>query len=236
MKKLHLSLVAAALAVALAITAFVVPNARAQTTGTSDVSVVHAVPGLTVDVYVNGDLLLPNFEPRTVTPFLQLPEGTYDIVIVPAGGDPSAPAIAGSVDVPSGENISLVAHLAADGTPTLSAFINDVDSMLAHNKSRVVVRHVAAAPEVDVELRQVRRVNGGWVIGEFTNVPNGAEGQIDVPRRFHYSLTINAAGTDESVLGPRRIFARGNDLFAYYVMGSLSDGTLQILRQRVNVP
>ena len=44
------------------------------------VYVVHGVPGLTVDVYVNGDLTLPGFEPETIAGPLSLPEGDYNIV------------------------------------------------------------------------------------------------------------------------------------------------------------
>ena len=43
---------------------------------TADVSVVHGVPGLTVDVYVNGKLTLPGFKPGTITDPLALPAGT----------------------------------------------------------------------------------------------------------------------------------------------------------------
>ena len=77
---------------------------------TGTVTVVHGVPGLTVDVYVNGGLTLPDFAPGTITDPLSLPEGTYDIEIYPAGADPSAsaPAIAGSAFLPAGANASIV--------------------------------------------------------------------------------------------------------------------------------
>ena len=51
--------------------------AGAQSTGT--VTVVHGVQGLTVDVYVNGELTLEDFAPKTVTDPLQLPAGNYEI-------------------------------------------------------------------------------------------------------------------------------------------------------------
>ena len=35
----------------------------AQAAGDATVSVLHAVPGLTVDVYANGEELIPDFEP-----------------------------------------------------------------------------------------------------------------------------------------------------------------------------
>ena len=41
--------------------------APAQAASDAHVSVLHAVPGATVDVYVNGDRLLKNFKPGTLT-------------------------------------------------------------------------------------------------------------------------------------------------------------------------
>ncbi|PZU42365.1 MAG: hypothetical protein DI571_11440, partial [Arsenicicoccus sp.] len=52
----------------------------------STVSVLHAVPGLTVDVYVNGEETVPDFEPGTLTDPLMLAEGSYDIEVY-ADGD-----------------------------------------------------------------------------------------------------------------------------------------------------
>src|SRR5699024_2742203 len=90
----------------------------------SSVSVLHGVPGLTVDVYVNGEEAIPDFAPGTLTDPLTLAAGTYDIAVYADGSDPEAdePAIsAEGLEVPGGANLTLVAHLAADGTPMLSA-------------------------------------------------------------------------------------------------------------------
>ena len=92
---------------------------------TATVSVVHGVPGLTVDVYVNGDLALPGFKPGTITDPLSLPPGEYHVRITAAGDSPDNAVISGSATVMAGKNYSLVAHLKGDGTPTLSAFLND---------------------------------------------------------------------------------------------------------------
>lgn len=233
MKSIRVALFGGLLAIAMfAVFAFA-PITKASSS-TSDVSVVHAVPGLTVDVYVNGDLLLNRFKPKTITPALQLPAGDYNVVVVPTGGDPSNPAIEADFAVPSGANISIVAHLAADGTPSLSAFVNDVTSPLANNQARLVIRHAAAAPAVDVDL--INRRGGNWVQFEFDNVSNGQEGQLDVNRRNMYSLTLSPAGVDETVFGPRPIRARANDFYAVYVYGSLADGNIRLLTQRIAVP
>src|SRR3712207_9567332 len=47
-------------------------------------SILPAVPDTPVDVYVNGERLLDDFAPGTLTDPQQLPAGSYDIQIFPA--------------------------------------------------------------------------------------------------------------------------------------------------------
>lgn len=47
----------------------------------STVSVLHGVPGLTVDVFVDGEEFIPDFAPGTLTHPVMLPAGTYDVEI-----------------------------------------------------------------------------------------------------------------------------------------------------------
>src|SRR5918995_7131472 len=72
---------------------------------TSKVSVVHGIPGQPVDVYVNGERTLENFEPGDVAGPLDLEEGRYDIALT-RPGEPVASAILTVNDaaVPGGAN------------------------------------------------------------------------------------------------------------------------------------
>ncbi|MGI5176220.1 DUF4397 domain-containing protein [Dactylosporangium sp. CA-152071] len=146
----------------------------AHAAGSSKVSVVHGIPGQPVDVYVNGKKTLDNFQPSKVAGPLDLPAGKYDIVIVKPGDPVTSPVV--KVDqaaVPADANISLVAHLTADGKPTLTPFVNDTKT-LAPGKARLVVRHTAAAPAVDVRA-------GGQPV--FKNLTNPNEAKADRRRR-----------------------------------------------------
>lgn len=70
------------------------------------VTVLHALPGFTADVYVNGKLTLSGFEPETATDPLELPPGRYRIAIRDVGAAPtSEPALAGTVTLKAGENL-----------------------------------------------------------------------------------------------------------------------------------
>ena len=85
---------------------------------------------------------------------------------VKAAGTDTVAIDAGDVTLPSSGNYTIVAHLKADGSPTLAVFKNDT-AALAAGKGRLVVRHTAAAPAVDV------KANGAVA---FANVVNGKEG------------------------------------------------------------
>ena len=116
-----------ALSVPVAALATAGTASAAATSDTATVSILHAVPGLTVDVYANGKELVPGFTPGTLTDPQQLPSGSYDLAVYPAGADPAAtqPAIsAKGVQVPAGANVTVVAHLDAAGTPALTPFVN----------------------------------------------------------------------------------------------------------------
>ena len=119
---------------------------------TATVSVLHGIPNTPVDVYANGERLIDDFQPGTLTDPLTLPAGAYDLAIFPADApDGSGEALlsADDVAVPAGANATVVAHLKEDGSPTLTPFVNDTSAVPA-GQARVTVRHTAAAPAVDV--------------------------------------------------------------------------------------
>lgn len=207
------------LALAAAIAGALVVPGTALANG--DVTVVHGVPDLTVDVYVNGELTLEDFAPDTITDPLSLPAGDYAIAIRPAdAAADSDPAIAGSATLADGQNVSIVAHLDADGNPTLSVFANDTAAPKAGD-ARLVVRHTAAAPAVDV-------LAGGSPIIE--NLANPDEQSIEVPADS-YSVAVAATGTTDPVIGPADVTLDEGNAYAVYAVGSLDAQNLHLLTQ-----
>lgn len=192
---------------------------------TSEVSILHGVPGLTVDVYANGDLLLEDFAPGTLTDPQALEEGTYDLAVFPAGGDPNGtPAIeANDVAVPGGANITVVAHLSEDGTPTLTPFVNDTSSTDA-GQGRLTVRHTAAAPAVDV------RAGGSPVFEDLTN-PNEAKADLDAGT---VSADVVLAGTSDVAIGPADVTVKEGVNTIVYAWGSAADSNLALATQEVS--
>ena len=216
-------LVVAALAVSLLCLA--APFAHAAEENAA-VTVVHGVPGLTVDVYANGELALEDFEPGTITDPLPLPPNTYDLVIVPANGDPAMPAIAASATVAAGDRVSIVAHLGADGTPTISVFEDDLD-LAKPGQGRLIVRHTAAAPAVDALLaRKIWR----WSIpvGTLRGLTSGNDAQVDV-WAGRYAASLAVANTDTIAFGPASVRIKPNKATIVYAIGDIDGGTFQLL-------
>ncbi len=206
-----------------AVLAYAALGASPALAADSQVSVVHGIPGQNVDVYVNGEKTLPNFAPGKVAGPLTLPEGSYDIVLTKPGEAISQPLLkVDNAEVPGGANISLVAHLSADGDPTLTPFANDTGKVDA-GQARLIVRHTAAAPAVDVRA-------GGEPV--FENLTNPKEAKADLP-----AGTVNAdvvlAGTDTVALGPADVPLKEGTATIVYAVGSAEANSLQLVTQTI---
>jgi hypothetical protein len=196
---------AGAVGVAGALVLVATPASAAET---ATVSILHAVPDTPVDVYANGERLIDDFHPGTLTDPLQLPAGSYDLAVFPAdAADGSGTPLlsADGVAVPAGANATVVAHLKEDGSPALTPFVNDVSAVPA-GQARVTVRHTAAAPSVDI------RAGGSPVVQGLAN-PN--EKSLTVPAGT-VSADVVLAGTSTVAIGPADLtLAEGTSTFVY---------------------
>ncbi len=199
------------------------PAGAQDASETSDVYVVHAIPGQPVDVYVNGDPALEDFQPEAIEGPIVLPESDYQIEVYPAGADPETtePVIDVSTPLPGGVSASAVAHLTADGEPTLSVFVNDL-SPIDEGNGRLAIRHVAAAPPVDI-------IASGAPVEGFTDIGNGNEAVSELPAG-DYDTSIAAAGTTEPLLAAPVSLEAGS-VEIVYAIGSLEDNQVALLQQ-----
>ncbi|MCY1673733.1 DUF4397 domain-containing protein [Pseudarthrobacter sp. SL88] len=189
-------------------------------------SVLHGVPGLTVDVWVNGALTLDDFTPGTLAGPLELAAGDYQIAITAADATSADNPVIGPVDVEleEGSNYTAVAHLNADGAPTATLFTNDTKAPRNDRKGKLTVRHVAAAPAVDV-------LAGGKAVIEGLSNPDGATLKL---KAGTYSASVAAAGTTDPVIGPADVTVEGGKNTIVYAWGSLADKTLKVAVQVVD--
>ncbi|GAA4961044.1 DUF4397 domain-containing protein [Streptomyces heliomycini] len=190
----------------------------------SMVSVFHGIPGMTVDVYANGDELLSDFEPGTVTEPQSLDAGTYDIQVFEAGQGPDGtPALEKEVKVTEGGNATVAAHLSADGKPRLTAFTNDVSQVDA-GEARLTVRHVAARARRGRTGRRTTRLHR-------PDEPDEDTAAVDAG-------TVNAdvvlAGTDTVAIGPADLNLDEGTSNVVYAWGSAEDKNLALATQTFN--
>jgi Domain of unknown function (DUF4397) len=190
----------------------------------ASVTVVHGIPNTPVNVFVNGKLTLRNFAPGTVAGPLSLPAGSYQVKVFAASNTAGTgtPVISAEAQVPAGANVSLVAHLDASGKPEITPFVNDV-SRLAAGQARLIVRHTAAAPAVDI------RAGGTPVIRGLTNpqqrVLNLPAGSV--------KADVVLAGTSTVAIGPADVDLKEGSATIVYAVGSATDKTLRLVVQTI---
>jgi len=200
--------------------------APAMAADDATVSVLHAIPAGSgadiVDVYAGDALLIDNFTPGSLET-LTVPAGSYDLGVYADGATPAdsdAVLSAMGVEVPAGANATVTANLDAEGNPALNVYVNDI-SEVAAGDARLTVRHIAAAPAVDV------RADGTALV---TNLVNPDEAVADVPTGT-YSADVVLAGTDTVVLGPADLdLAEGTNTIVY-AWGSAEAGNLALATQ-----
>ena len=214
-------LAAAAFVAAVAIAA---PGAAgAQDTAT--VALMHGIPGATVDVVVDGAVVIPGFEPGTMQDLSAFAGQTLSNVEVRAAG--TTDVVIGPIAalaVPGSGNWTVVAHLGADGTPTLTPFENDV-SEVAAGQGRLTVRHTAAAPAVDVVLADGSR--------PFTNLSNPNQAAADLPAGAISGAEVAPTGAAPIAPVPTVDLLAGTNLIVYAV-GSLDGETFTFYTQTID--
>ena len=192
--------------------------------GDAQLSVLHGVPGLTVDVWVNGDRTLDDFAPGTLAGPLALPAGAYELAITASdAADASSPVIGPvTVNLAANGNYTAAAHLDAEGKPAANLFTNDVAQIPA-GKGKLTVRHAAAAPAVDV-------LAGGTAV--VTNLANPNEQTLTLDPGT-VPAAVAAAGTTTPVLGPADVTVAEGTHTIVYAWGSLADQNLKLAVQTI---
>lgn len=213
----------AATGVATATVASAAPKPKKAT-----VSVLHAIPAGkgadVVDIYADRTLIVDDAKPGQLSR-LRVRAGTYDLGVYADGQGPGsgvAVLSAPNTVVRAGANVTVTANLTASGTPALNVFANDI-SALPKGKGRLVLRHVAAAPPVDV------RAFGDVIIEDLANPEQSA---LVVPTG-DYSADVVLAGSSVVAIGPATLKVTPNRVTIAYAWGSTSDGSLKLAVQSV---
>jgi hypothetical protein len=213
-KTLTAALAAAALAVIPA------TAAMADSHETAQVSVVHGVPDLDVDVFADGEALLEGFSFTDIVT-TDLPAGTYSIAVAPAGDGVDA-AVLGPIDVTveAGNNYAIAAHLDADGGPTATVFaVNDAEGISAF--------HTAAFPAVAI-------VAGGDIAAD--DLTNGNAAQLDLEAGTELpGVGVAAAGSTDIALEAGDVTIPEGQRILAFAVGTPDDESLQLVTEVIDV-
>ncbi|MEJ1154576.1 DUF4397 domain-containing protein [Microbacterium marmarense] len=216
---------AAGIAVGLVAALGLALPASAISETTADLSVLHGIPDTPVDVYVNGELTLDDFQPGDLAGPLDLPAGDYEVALTATDAADDSSPVLGPVTLTLEANMSYtaVAYLSEDGEPSVTAFENDL-SATAAGEGRLTVRHVAAAPAVDILAGDTAVITG------LTN-PN--ESSLDLAAGT-VSAAVALEGTTDPVIGPADVAVDEGALTVVYAWGSAEAGNLDLAVQTID--
>jgi Domain of unknown function (DUF4397)/Secretion system C-terminal sorting domain len=167
-------------------------------TNTAMLQIIHNSPTPTVDIYVNGTLLLDNFAFRTATPYIAVPAGVnLSIAVAAATSRTVADAIATfPVRLDSGKTYVAVAHgVVGNATRPFSIAISAAGRMLSTTAGNVDIGFFHGSPDAP----NVNISAGNNVI--FNDIAYTKFGTyISVPASATYRLGVAATATPTAVL------------------------------------
>lgn len=199
-------------------------SARAQIDPMDDsVTILHAIPGVTVDLVIDGELVVPGFDAgdtQDLTPLAGLT--LTNIEARAAGGSEVVIGPIDTFDVPDSGSASVVVHLDRDGDPILTTFFNQA-TPIEEGNGLVTVRHVAAAPEVSVSIDNQQVL---------TEIGNGEEDGVVLPAGMIDGAWVTVDGRRVAAVPSLQLEA-GSQLVVY-VGGSLEQDDLAFYLQVVS--
>jgi hypothetical protein len=206
-----------------------VPALAAQPAGAATrpatVNVVHGIPGVAVNVCVNGTAALEDFRYGEAATGVDLPAGSYRVRVVAADkGCRSAALLKERYQLRAGRSYTVVAALRPSGKPALPAFTNKVRPS-PEGTARLTVRHTAAAPAVNVWAGRTRLIGGK----RFTW---GDEKTLAVPAG-RYRVKVTLPGSRQPVIGPQRLTLRPGRAYQVHAVGTGDRYRLVVVKTRV---
>ena len=180
--------------------------------------VAHASPDAPpVDVYVNGAKAISGLAFRSVTDYLEVPAGEYDVTVT-AAGDPSVVVFDATLEL-AAEDYTAVAlgELASDDTEFGVEVFEDENGRVFGETARVRVVHASPdAPAVDVTA------NDGAVT-LFDGVAFGESGYVEVPAN-DYTLQIrgDTDSNDGEVVADFDVSLNGGQVYTAFAAGYLT--------------
>lgn len=225
---------------AAAVAGVVSAGASADATA-ADVFAVHGVPGddlgldpaLPVDIAVNGECVVPGLPFGEVAGPLALDPGLYTVEIFladDASEDCAGPlAITDTFSLGITDTAAVVAHLDVNRDATVTKFTIS-DQPVGDGDARVSVYHTAAAPAVDVRLKDAHT---GKRVGAITDLTNGGQSFPAEVQAGQYEVLVSPSPARQVRFLPPvaeiPVTFMAGDVYAVFAVGSLEASTFQVI-------
>jgi len=182
----------------------------------SYIRLLHAAPKApAVDVYVNDNLLVKNFNYRQFTDYVKIPSGTYNVKVYTSGVK-EEPIIETDLFVPPRSVITIAAIRDTNNEVVLYPIAEVPIENATVGKTRVRVVHlIPNAPAVDIALPN------GTVIYEDVEFKD-IEKYIEV-LPGNYTFEVRLAGTEIPILYIPNIRLRANRYYTVYAVGLIGE-------------
>jgi hypothetical protein len=129
------------------------PVASRAAAAAAQVTIVHGLRGKLVDVYVDGALLLPAFEPDKITDPTAVAAGPHKIELRDAGAAiTSTPNATATADLAPGSATTIVAYFGDNDTWTVATYPSVEPAPSIAGRGRLVFRNNSSAGPVDISV------------------------------------------------------------------------------------
>jgi hypothetical protein len=214
-----LAVLAVGATTALSLTA--IPGTHAASTSSSSVYVIQGVPGVRVDIIVDGRSVADGAAAKHVVGPLRMSVGRHHVVFSSADW-----TVRSSVNVDRASQ-DVVLHWPAKltGKPEVTVFANDVQA-LAPGKGRVTVAHTAVVPPADI------RVDNKVL---FSNIANGEFVSAVVPATTYSVAVVPTGQRGPALLGPVDLPVKAGVLTRVFAIGQPTNGSMDAVVQVIPV-
>jgi hypothetical protein len=190
----------------------------------ADLTLVHGIPGTTVDLTVDGTVVIPDFVPGSLANISSFAGQTLrNVTVTDSATDAVVIGPVASLVVPASGNHSFVAHLDADGTAVLSTFENNTETT-STGQASLTLRHTAEAAAVDLIIGDQRPIEGAT---------NGQSAEIELAAGALTDAQIAPTG-GVAIAQIATLDLAANTNTIVYAVGSVDDDTLDFVVQIVD--
>lgn len=187
---------------------------------------IHAIPGVDVDIEANGESVAEGFAFGDRIDLTDLSGATLEGLTVYVADSDDVAIDAGDVLLPDSGNTTVLAHLNSDSEPTLTLFDNNTNPISA-GEGRLTFRHAAATGPIDIKIDDATASRG---------LENAREIAADFRARDVMAevLAFSEEGDETVIIPSENVPVTEGESIVVYVVGSPDDDSVTVLTDVVS--